>query len=74
MLTGKFDNAIRVFDKAEEIWKIDGNFYGISILDLMKGLIHFEIGEFGSSRNYYKKYGSSLFHVGRLKLNFPAIR
>ena len=56
ILIGKFEKAFDAFDKAEDIWRADGNYYGISISDLMKGLIHFETGEFNLSREYYKKY------------------
>jgi tetratricopeptide (TPR) repeat protein/TolB-like protein len=56
VLVGRFDLAIKTLDNAEQIWLTDKNYYGISILDLLKGIIQSESGEMGSSREYYKKY------------------
>ena len=56
MLIGKFDDAMQIFDTAEIIWRKTGNVYGVSIFNLMRGLFHFETGDFVSSREYYKKY------------------
>jgi tetratricopeptide (TPR) repeat protein len=53
---GRFDYAIQNLDRAEELWRKDKNFYGISISNLMKGLINIDKGEFGSARTYLKEY------------------
>ena len=56
MVMGRFDLAIQSLDKAGEIWQADGNLYGLSVSNLMKGWIHFGIGEFELGREYIKKY------------------
>jgi tetratricopeptide (TPR) repeat protein len=56
MLLGKFGDAMQIFDMAEKIGRGTGNLYGISVFDLMRGLIHFETGDFDSSRKYFKQY------------------
>jgi tetratricopeptide (TPR) repeat protein len=56
MVMGRFDYAIQDLDKAEEIWRTDGNLYGLSVSNLIKGWIYFEIGEFELGRVYIKKY------------------
>jgi len=56
MVMERFDLAIQALDKAEEIWRADGNLYGLSVSNLMKGWIHFGIGEFELGREYIKKY------------------
>jgi tetratricopeptide (TPR) repeat protein len=56
MVMGKFDVATQALDKAQEIWRADKNLYGLSVSNLMKGWIHFGIGEFELGREYIKKY------------------
>ena len=56
MVMGRFDVATQALDKAQEIWRADENLYGLSVSNLMKGWIHFGIGEFELGREYIKKY------------------
>lgn len=56
MLAGRFDLAVEAFDEAEKIWQETGNLYGVSVLDLMRWLIHFQSGEYSLYSDYDKKY------------------
>jgi serine/threonine protein kinase/Flp pilus assembly protein TadD len=56
MMAGRFDLAVEAFDEAEGIWQVTGNLYGVSILDLMRWLIHFQSGEYGLYKDYFSKY------------------